>query len=201
MKARLIAALIVSIAMTASASGAAAQGAGTTRGPGGIKDTSPQQRPQDLSVMLFIPWWYGIGAGVMARYEIPIVPDGFIPAINDQFSLEPSLGIDFRRAYGDYAYFDRDGDLRTRGGGRQVGITPALYGMWSFHITSKFRPYASIGLGVTLGFETGDDDWPGSPHDFFLDTAIGMFFRFSDAAAFRAELGSGGPKVGFSFFF
>ena len=198
MKARLIAALIASIAMTASAGSAAAQGAGTTRGPGGIKDTRPQQRPQDLSVMLFFPWWYGIGAGLMARYEIPIVPDGFIPAINDQFSLEPSLGIDWRRQYDDY-HVRRNGVVVDHRNGSSIGLTPAIYGIWSFHVTSKFRPYAALGLGATFGLH--DDGWAGRRHHFFLDTAVGLFFRFSDAAALRAELGSGGPKVGFSFFF
>jgi hypothetical protein len=192
-KARLIAALIAAIAMTASAQSAHAQGAGTARGPGGIRDTSPQQRDQDLSVMLFIPWWYGVGVGAMLRYEIPIVPDGFIPAINDQFSLEPSLGLSYTRDYG-YYRIGRD-EFRAK----SFNIAPALYANWSFHITPKFRPYIAIGLGYNIGVEVGDVNW--SPNYFYFDIAPGMFFRFSDAAAFRAELGAQGPKLGFSFFF
>lgn len=199
MNTRLIAALIAAAVTLASAQGAQAQGAGTTRDPGGIRDTRPQPRPQDLSVMLFVPWWYGVGVGVMGRYEIPIVPDGFIPAINDQFSLEPAFGIDYRRQWDSY-YVDRRGDVlrARREHGNRLALTPALYAMWSFHITPKFRPYASIGLGATIALT--DDAWAGSPHDFFFDTAVGMFFRFSQAAAFRAELGAGGPKIGFSFY-
>ncbi len=193
-KTRLIAALIAAFATIASAQGAEAQGAGTTRQPGGIRDRSPQHRDQDLSVMLYIPWWYGIGVGVMARYEIPIVPDGFIPAINDQFSLEPSLGISFTRDYGRYSYL---GDDYRR---RAINIAPAIYGTWSFHITPKFRPYVTLGLGANIGIDTGDGpDW--SPSYFYFDIAPGLFYRFSDAAAFRAELGAQGTKVGFSFFF
>jgi len=190
-KARLIAALIACIAMPVSASGAAAQGAGTTSGPGGIKDTSPQQRPQDLSVMLHIPWWGGVGIGAMIRYEIPIVPDGFIPAINDQFSLEPSLGFGFLRSYGNHG--------PNHEYGKAFNISPALYGIWSFHITSKFRPYAALGLGYSIGIELDDVNW--SPSYFYFDIAPGLFYKFSDSTAFRAEVGAQGPKVGLSFIF
>jgi hypothetical protein len=193
-KTKLIAALIAAIAMTASADTAAAQGAGSTRGPGGIRDTSPQQRPQDLSVMLYIPWWYGVGIGAMLRYEIPIVPNGFIPAINDQFSLEPSLALAYTRDYGTYRYLGDD-DLRAKA----FNIAPAVYGTWSFHITPKFRPYLAVGLGYNIGVELGDVDW--SPNYFYFDIAPGLFYKFSEAAAFRAELGAQGTKVGFSFFF
>lgn len=192
MKARLIAALVACIVALAGVTGAQAQ-EGTTRGPGGIRDTSPQARPQNLSVMAFIPWWYGIGIGAMARYEIPIVKDGFIPAINDQFSLEPSLALSYTRDYGYYGYYGRD--LRAK----SINIAPALYAMWSFHVTSKFRPYATIGLGYSIGIEVGDVNW--SPNYFYFDSAIGMFYRFSPAVAFRGELGAQGPKAGFSFYF
>lgn len=197
MKTRLIAALIAAFATIASAPGAEAQGAGSTRGPGGIRDTSAQRRPQDLSVMLYAPWWYGVGIGAMVRYEIPIVPNGFIPAINDQFSLEPSLGLSWTRDYG-YYYYDRDFGGRNRR--HAFNIAPAIYGTWSFHVTPKFRPYVTLGLGANIGIDTGDGpDW--SPSYFYFDIAPGLFFKFSEAAALRAELGAQGAKVGFSFFF
>lgn len=199
MKARLIAAFV---ACLVAASGAAAHAQeGGTRGPGGIRDTSPQSRPQELSVMMYVPWWYGIGVGVQARYEIPIVPNGFIPAINDQFSLEPALSLSWQRDYDVYCRGVGNVNICGDNHGSRVGITPAVYGMWSFHISPKFRPYVALGVGVTIGVETGDTDWNGRLHNFFFDSAVGMFYRFAAPVAFRGELGAQGPKAGFSFYF
>lgn len=149
--------------------------------------------------MFYAPWWYhGIGAGGMVRYEIPIVKNGFIPAINDQFSLEPALGFAWQRGYGDYC--DVPGADCRKYYGERGTITPVVYGVWSFHITSKFRPYAALGLGADIGIDS-DDDWHFHPSNFFFDSAVGLFYRFATPVALRAEIGSGGPKVGLSFYF
>ncbi len=186
----------VLLLVTLSSVASAQEASGTTRGPGGIRDLSPQERPQDLSLMLFAPWWHGIGIGAIARYEIPIVPNGFIPQINDQFSLEPSLAFSYTRGYARYYYgvgsIDRDY-------GKSINIAPALYANWSFHVTSKFRPYVAIGLGYSIGIEVGDVDW--SPSYFYFDSAVGLFYNFSSTVAFRAELGALGPKAGLSIYF
>lgn len=189
MKARLIAALVACIVVLSGAAAAQAQ-EGTTRGPGGIKDTSPQSRPQGISGMLSIPWYRGAGVAVTGRYEIPIVPNGFIPQINDQFSIEPSLGLAYFNQWGsDWNYFT---------------ITPAVYAIWSFHITSKFRPYAAIGVGAEIAAAHNDRDsiygdaraaWV------YIDTTVGLFYNFSRNVAFRGELGYGGPKAGIHVYF
>ena len=147
--------------------------------------------------MAYVPWWYGIGVGAMVRYEIPIVKNGFIPAINDQFSLEPALGLGWQRGYDSYCH--RVGDCGAYG--ERGIITPAIYGVWSFHITSKFRPYAAIGMGVDIGIDSDDDWYYHNTSNFCFDTAVGMFYRFSAPVGLRAEIGSGGPKVGFAFYF
>ena len=147
--------------------------------------------------MFYVPWWYGIGAGAMVRYEIPIVPDGFIPAINDQFSLEPALGFAWQRNYDDYC---RYAGVDCGAMGERGIITPAVYGVWSFHITSRFRPYAALGLGVDIGIDS-DDDWHyKNQSNFFFDSAVGLFYRFAAPVGLRAEIGSGGPKVGLAFY-
>ena len=182
---RLIAAVFCSVLLASSV--ASAQDASRE---GAIRDTSRHTRPQGISAMLYVPWLYGPGIGINARYEIPVVPDGFIPAINDQFSIEPSLGLGYRSDWGtDWDFFN---------------ITPAAYATWSFHITPKFRPYVAVGLGVDIGIWLNDDDFPGADPNsawFFIDTAAGLFYNFSPSLAFRGEIGSGGPKAGLSFFF
>jgi hypothetical protein len=163
--------------------------------PGSIKDRSEHTRPYGATAMLYLPWYYGIGIGVNARFEIPIVPDGFISAINDQISLEPSIALGYRsRSYGwapDRLTF--------------LDITPALYAMWSFHITPKFRPYGALGLGYDIGIWLNEDDFAGgndvTAGYFYWDLAAGLFYEFNEHAAFRCELGAQGPKAGFSVFF
>ena len=73
--------------------------------------------------------------------------------------------------------------------------------MWSFHITPKFRPYVALGMGVTFGVKTGNTEWSRNLHNFYFDNSVGLFYRFSAPVAFRGEIGSGGLKAGFSFFF
>jgi hypothetical protein len=159
---------------------------------GSIKDRGRHTRPMSLSGMLYAPWYYGVGIGFNARFEIPIVHDGFIPSINDQVSIEPSLSLGYRtRAY------DWENDRL-----RFFDIIPAVYGMWSFHITPKFRPYGAIGLGYDAGVWLDDKNGHHEPGGFFYwDTAVGLFYNFAEHAAFRCEIGSQGPKAGLSVIF
>ena len=158
---------------------------------GGIRDTSQHQRPQGISGMLYVPWIYGIGVGVNLRYEIPVVKDGFIPSINDQFSIEPSLSLSYR-SYGRYG-----GDLKF------FDISPAVYATWSFHITPKFRPYGAVGIGYGAEIWLNDDDFD-NDYDtgyFYWDVAAGLFYNFSPSLAFRGEIGGRGPKAGLHWYF
>lgn len=170
------------------------QAANAHAGSGDIRDAGPHVRQHGFSLLAFIPWYSGIGIGVMGRYEIPVAPNGFIPAINDQFSLEPSLGLSYTR---DYAGYGAYGDFHTN----SVNIAPALYAEWSFHISPKFRPYAAIGLGWSIGISTKDYyGYDPSPSYFYIDTAAGLFYKLSEHFALRGELGLLGPKAGMTFF-
>ena len=143
--------------------------------------------------MAYIPWLYGLGIGLNARVEIPIVKDGFIPSINDQFSLEPSFSIDYRRQK----------LLLIDESARYLDITPAAYATWSFHITPKFRPYGALGLGYNIGMWLNEEDF-GVDDDavdrsyFYWDVAAGFFYNFSEHVGIRCELGARGPKFGLS---
>lgn len=169
-----------------------------------IKDRGRHTRPLDLSAMVYLsPFHYGLGFGVVGRIEIPIVPDGFIPPINDQFSLEPSLGIGYR------SWDHWRGGWRGRDGFYEdevhyFDITPAVYGMWSFHITPRFRPYGALGFGANFGAWTNEDEYPPNydppgQHFFYADPVVGLFFNFSEYVWMRAEIGYGGPKIGLAF--
>ncbi len=166
-------------------------------GDGSIRDRSEHaSRPLGVSGMLYIPWYHGIGIGLNARVEIPIVKDGFISSINDQVSLEPSLGLAYSSS--SYAFGLLDERLKY------LNITPAIYGMWSFHITPKFRPYGAIGLGYNIGMWLNDDivGLSGKNNNFFYwDLAVGCFYNISERFSLRGELGAQGPKFGLAGFF
>jgi len=156
--------------------------------PGTITDRSHHERGSDLSLLLWIHYYYGYGIGGNIRYEIPVLPDGFIPSINDEFTLEPSLGIAATR----YNYPpDRVSVLN---------LAPALYGLWSFWFSTPFRAYWGLGLGFNFATYTGT--YPGfAPAYVFWDLVIGLSYNFNRDVAFRAELGTQGLKLGVSFYF
>jgi hypothetical protein len=150
-----------------------------------ITDSGIHSRQSDLSVMVWLPWYYGFGVGGVVRFEIPILPDGFIPAINDEFSIEPSFGV----AYSGY------------GGVNFLDLNPALYGIWSFWFSKEFRAYGGLGLGANIGVYTGNVTTGLNLTYFFWDICAGVFYKLNDAIALRGEIGSQGLKAGVSFSF
>jgi hypothetical protein len=157
---------------------------------GSITDTSTHIRPQDLSLMLTVPYYNGIGIGIVGRFEIPVVPDGFIPALNDEFSIEPGLGLGYRS----YGYVGANYDV--------FDIVPQVYAMWSFWFSPKFRAYGAIGLGYDIGIFTGTGITGTTASFFYWDIpAVGIYYYFQPNLALRAELGVQGLKGGLSFSF
>ena len=187
--------LFTSIVASGTAS-ASTDGYGTVPGaskypqgpPGSITDTRVHVREPDLSVLLWLPYYYGYGFGVQVRFEIPVLPDGFIPSVNDEFTLEPSFGI----AGTNYGY-----------GGTHYGIvnlTPALYALWRFHFSRDFDAYGGLGLGINFGVL--NESYGGfSPTYFYWDPCVGVSYRFAPTIAVRGQLGAQGLLGGLSFYF
>jgi hypothetical protein len=157
---------------------------------GSIKDISVHRRPMALSMMAFVPWWYGIGIGPSLAFEIPIVHDGFIPRVNDQFSIEPSFSFAYTTWRDSYDYYNDDFALMFR---------PAVAALWSFHFSSKLRAYAEVNIGYTrvnhkydvsgTGFDVGYNY-------FYGELNVGMFYNFSQRLSLRAEMGFMGLRTG-----
>jgi hypothetical protein len=166
-----------------------ATGAAAERGaPNSITDTSVHTRDPDLSLFLWLPFYYGYGVGASVRFEIPVLPDGFIPSINDEFSIEPSFGIASTR------YGVSNSNVAI------INFAPALYGTWSFNFSELFRAYGALGLG--FNFATYSGTYPGfQPAYFYWDAAVGISYKFTRDVAFRTEIGSQGFKAGVSFYF
>lgn len=159
------------------------------RAQGGLLDRSPKRRPQMLSVFLGLPYgyyYYGFPFGIGGRYLIPLVHDGFIPALNDEFSIE--FGLDLSAAAGTRFY-------------STLGVPVEL--MWNFHFSKKFAAYVKAGAVLefnfvpyvcTNQFNCGRGYVSASPIG-----NLGLIFRFSEKISFRAEVGYPWVKIGLGF--
>lgn len=164
---------------------ASAQENNGVRGPNGLLDTSSHQRPHLLSFFATVPWNYGWGIGLGARYQIPLVHDGFLPRVNDSFALE--FGADLYYA-GGYCY------LGGCGYGA-AGLTIPVEAMWTFHLLPKLEIYAKLGLGVNFYFGSGFYV-AGTLGPLWFHTAAGLVWKFSPSIYLRVETGWPTVRVG-----
>jgi len=160
----------------------------TWRRSGALLDRSPQRRSQLLSVFVGLPYgyfYYGFPFGIGGRYLIPILHDGFIPAINDSFSIE--FGADLTGVVGASFY-------------PTLGIP--VEAMWQFHFTQKFSAYAKAGVVLEINFVpyacTGTFACRGVVSASPIGN-VGLMYKFSDKISFRAEAGYPWIKVGLGF--
>lgn len=165
----------------------------TFRRSGSLLDRSPQHRSQMLSIFLGLPYGYfgyygGFPFGLGARYEIPIIHDGFIPSVNDEFGIE--FGLDFSGVLGGY--------VRTA---FYPVLSLPVEVMWQFHFTPKFSAYAKVGVALEFNFVTY---CPAAGYCRSVVTAgpignIGLIYKFTEKISFRAEAGYPWVKVGLGF--
>ena len=159
---------------------------------GGIDDWTVQHRSSDVSVLAWLPLvrrlWVWRRTPLRVLF---ILPNGFIPTINDAFSLEPSLGL----AYTAYAVPHYTWGV--------TDIAPALYGNWSFYFSQPFRLYVGLGLGYNIGIASAPRGYDGTIADsyFYWDLVAGLSYKFTRNVALRGELGTQGVKAGLSFYF
>jgi hypothetical protein len=173
------------LAQSAPPPGPPPPGYGPNYGDDSMFDASMHHRGLDLSVMAWIPWYYGLGFGAQARVEIPIVPDGFIPSMNDEFDIEGSFGFAYAS---DYAF-------------GYVAIVPAAYAIYALHINRAFRVYVGLGLGYDIGVASCDGCGAYNFGGFYWDPVVGLNFKLASSFALRAELGAQGLKGGVQFYF
>lgn len=162
----------------------------TFRRSGALLDRSPQHRSQMLSIFLGLPYgyyYYGFPFGIGGRYLIPIIHDGFLPAVNDSFSIE--FGLDLSGAVGSRFY-------------PTLGIPVEV--MWAFHFTQKFAAYAKLGAVLEINFvpyvcSTVACGPLYAPVSVKPIGNLGLIYKFSEKVSFRAEVGYPWIKVGLGF--
>jgi hypothetical protein len=153
--------------------------------PGGLRDESPQDRPQMVSVFTgflvdsFLS--YGFPLVVGGRYYFPIVPNGFIPSLNDEFGLEG--GLDLLFLFGNDTFF---------------GFGIPVDALWDFHFTPSFDAYFKVGFEIGTLFSSRN-----SVGGFWWDfrPSVGMRLRLNDALYFRVEAGYPSIMAGLGFAF
>ena len=178
------------LADDAPAAGSDTPTEGTWRRSGALLDRSPQRRSQMLSIFLGLPYgyfYYGFPFGVSGRYLIPILHDGFLPSVNDSFSIE--FGLDLSGAVGTRFY-------------PILGIPVEV--MWQFHFTQKFSAYAKVGVVLEINFvpyvcNVGSVYCRGGAVSASPIGNLGLMYKFSDKVSFRAEVGYPWVKVGLGF--
>jgi hypothetical protein len=194
--------LFIALALALTAVPALAQegegpGMNAYKAPGGLLDKSVHERQNQLSVFLEIPWyglgWGGFPIGVGGRFYIPLMKDGFIPAINDEFGIE--FGADLAFLLGSY----------PNGFGMALDIPVEV--RWIFHITPDFSAHATAGLALQLLFNGGFGVFGGynnglgtfygygwSPVMFY--GGAGITYRIAPGFLLRADIGYPALRVG-----
>jgi hypothetical protein len=156
---------------------------------GSIRDNAEKRRPYAVSLLAAMPWLYSIGGGARVAGEIPVVHNGFIPSINDSFSLEPlfefSYGLQHNTVWEDV---------------HGISLTPALSVLWSFYFKPQLRAYAAFSFGYTIVL----DDYEGNGADlnlnhFHHNFAVGMFYDVAQHWSVRAEIGYQGLRAGIAY--
>lgn len=182
-------ALCLSLAPTAFAQDGSGSVDPSLRGPGSLSDASPQRRQPMVSIFVGFPagyWGYGgVPFSVGGRYLQPILHDGFVPSLNDSFSVE--AGVDL------FAI------SRTVLG---LALAVPIEAMWALHFSQKFSAYLKLGISLEVRF--GDwcrGNYCGGAIGFGPDFIgnIGLIYKITDAIALRIEAGYPGLKIGLGF--
>jgi hypothetical protein len=125
-------------------------------------------------------------------FEIPIMHDGFLPMLNDSFSIEPSFGF----AYVDYySSFSSDYALLFR---------PAVAALWSFYLKENLRVYGIVNFGYTRVnryWESGSVTYDRGYNYFYGEAGAGVMWNFAEKWAVRGEVAFHGIRGGINYGF
>lgn len=132
-----------------------------------IKDTNAKERPMNLDGMVSIypAGWIGLGGW----FAIPIVPEGFLPMLNDSFDVEVGAYMSFFWFYSSSF----------------VGLTPLGGARWKFHLTPDWTAFVTAKMGWQIGFTSsvpGASVFRGGP-------SVGAYWHPDDTMWIRLEAG------------
>ena len=162
-----------------------------------IKDTSIHESRDNKLDIVGHAWFFGattIGAGVW--YSIPVVPDGFLPMLNDSFAVEFGGFLTYWHdsityGFGDCSY-------------TYYRISPLAGVRWDFMLTPEWTVFGLAKMGFNYGFGSNFDCGAGNTaarpdiSGITADGGVGAYWNFSQDMALRLEGGPFGLNVGIS---
>lgn len=169
-------------------------GGGALHAKGALFDKDDAtHRKMMFSLFAEIPWYYtfaGFALGAGARFAIPIVKGGFVPAINDSFWIE----------------FGADTGYYFHPLGFSFGLTIPAQAMYMVHLLKNFAVYAKVSFGIHFQAYSYSYCGVGAPcatfWPFFHGAGgVGLVYNLSDNFALRAEVMSSGFYGGIAFQF
>lgn len=147
-----------------------------------------------LSPWGLLGYGYGAGAGfgIGARYQIEIVPQGFLPRrFKDELGLE--FGMDW--LYYSWSFYGYTWTFNE--------FAPVVGVVWNVWFTNRFAVYPKIDTGFRFGTWSGGGAGLGNPSGyggFLVEGAAGVIYN-TGPVMLRAEVGSYALRLGVAFKF
>lgn len=178
-------ALLISSGILLSASGAEAQ-----RGRGRmIQGVRPE-------VHLDFGWHGAFGVGF--RVDIPIVPDGFIDGVDDEFALSPGAEFFF------FSYYNNHGVRGHYYYDEGLAVWPLLAAQWNFYLNEDWSIFPELGIAMIFYTHThrvsdfGDETHSHIAFDPFFGFGARWHFNARNALLMRLSWPAG-FQIGITF--
>jgi hypothetical protein len=163
-----------------------------------IEDKGTHERAMHADVFAVInPSFYGyLHLGLGGWFAYPVVPDGFIPDLNEAFFIEAGAAVErYSWSWGAFGYDCSESWWR---------VTPMGGVRWSFYLTPEWTVFGTAKLGWGLGFADGYScggnqgriAGGASISGISLDGGIGAYWNFSPDWSARLDLGYFGLSAG-----
>jgi len=155
-----------------------------------LRDPSTHTRPQTLDAVAVLGFFVGYSHfGVGGWYGFPVLPDGFIPEVNDALYIEAGAVVE---RYGTTFVCDFSWNR----------VSPLAGARWNVYLTDEWTIFAAakLGFGFRFGqsYSCGVYPYAGavSYSSPVGDVAVGAYWAFSKDWSARFELGYFGVGAG-----
>ncbi len=156
-----------------------------------IRDSSVHSdRPHHLDFVGSFGFFGYTHLGLGGWYAFPVVPDGFIPNLNEALYVE--LGANIERYSWDWGYFGYNCSEQW------WRVTPMGGVRWDWYLTDQWTVFAKGKLGYGIGFAdsyncngyTGPISASGVNYSAVAgDGGVGAYWKFSEDWAMRFDIG------------
>ena len=144
------------------------------------------RRPMELDLHAgFVYRGYGLATGT--RFSIPVVHNGFIPALNNAVFI--NFGADFYLIH----------NPRRKEHRPALGFPVAM--CWEFYFSRHWTAFGELGLNVYLDPRLFDGHGLHADAAHWVLVAVGGRFRFNDVVALVLRLGNPYSSFGVTFMF